>query len=278
MEAGLQFQDYQDVVLPRVYPALSCRSILTMEFVDGIKITDTQSMLDEGIQPADVAATVSKVFGQQLFVTGFLHSDPHPGNLMVRRSASTGRLQVVLLDHGLYHRFNDKTRQNLANLWQGLMETKDQDLGQACADALSMEKEPGRLLMTLLTMLPLDRVSPDTLIQNCHPDFAIDSVQLLNQEFPHIVEHLGALSRDAFMLFKTQQLLRFLMLKLRGYHFFPIQSTLATDQLSKEFVESQGNGLWVRIKSWWYLLSYHSRVQWHLLRFWFVQRQWVEPY
>lgn len=37
-----------------------------------------------------------------IFVNGFVHCDPHPGNVLVRKRPGTGKAEIVLLDHGLY--------------------------------------------------------------------------------------------------------------------------------------------------------------------------------
>ena len=51
-----------------------------------------------GLKPADVMTTVLEAFGRQIFCTGFLHSDPHPANLLVRKMAN-GAHQVVVSFH-----------------------------------------------------------------------------------------------------------------------------------------------------------------------------------
>lgn len=48
-----------------------------------------------------MAGKVVSAFSYQLFVTGFVHGDPHPGNVFVR-SSPAGAAEIVLLDHGLY--------------------------------------------------------------------------------------------------------------------------------------------------------------------------------
>ena len=56
----------------------------------------------------------------QVFHTGFVHADPHPGNLLVRGPPSDP--QIVLLDHGLYQELPTETRQPLARVWQAVVE------------------------------------------------------------------------------------------------------------------------------------------------------------
>ncbi len=49
-------------------------------------------------------------FARQLFYTGFVHADPHPGNIYIRPAPKGGGAQVVLLDHGLYMEMDERYR------------------------------------------------------------------------------------------------------------------------------------------------------------------------
>lgn len=51
-----------------------------MEFCEGTKISERQSLLQQGINLADVDSKMIKAFAEQIFHTGFVHADPHPGN------------------------------------------------------------------------------------------------------------------------------------------------------------------------------------------------------
>jgi len=42
------------------------------------------------------------MYSEMIFVNGFVHCDPHPGNVLVRKRPDTGKAEIVLLDHGLY--------------------------------------------------------------------------------------------------------------------------------------------------------------------------------
>ena len=54
----------------------------------------------QGLRPARVSALLSEAFLSMVFVGGFVHCDPHPGNLLVRADQN-GAPQLVILDHGL---------------------------------------------------------------------------------------------------------------------------------------------------------------------------------
>eukprot|EP00761_Pharyngomonas_kirbyi_P014782 gb/GECH01014812.1/.p1 GENE.gb/GECH01014812.1/~~gb/GECH01014812.1/.p1 ORF type:complete len:751 (+),score=125.83 gb/GECH01014812.1/:1-2253(+) len=284
------------VVAPHVYGEISCRSILTMEYVDGVKVTDVEEIRRRGMDPAAVSDAISDVFARQLFVSGFVHSDPHPGNILVRPMPVYGddgqyhdddrsycEPQVVLIDHGLYHQYSDDTRHYLAELWQDFMktrpaakETEAETIISKATKAFNTEEKPATLLLTLLTMIPLEQISPDRLIQNCHPDYLFDNTEMLNDRFISIIKNLGEFNRDMLMTFKTQQLLRQIVIKLQGYRHFPIQSSVAASSLLNE-KQKMNMSLWQRVKSNIEFFYFKLITQWHILRFRLVQSQWLSP-
>jgi predicted unusual protein kinase regulating ubiquinone biosynthesis (AarF/ABC1/UbiB family) len=98
---GLQgaLQHRQDVVIPEVIWELSTPRLLTMDFIEGIKITDRAALLEAGLDPHSIAQLLNDVYAEQMLRLGWLHADPHPGNLLVRVGPKGP--QLVLLDHGL---------------------------------------------------------------------------------------------------------------------------------------------------------------------------------
>jgi ubiquinone biosynthesis protein len=90
------FEDEGYVVVPRIHRDLSARRVLTMEFVDGIKVTDVAGLKAAGLDPADVVQTLMRIYVRMILAYGFFQADPHPGNLFVRPNG-----QIVLLDFGL---------------------------------------------------------------------------------------------------------------------------------------------------------------------------------
>jgi ubiquinone biosynthesis protein len=98
LRAALQHR--LDVLVPQVIPELSTGCLLVSEFVEGIKITDAAALSGAGISPTEVARLLNDVYAEQIFRLGWLHADPHPGNLSVQSAAGKGP-RLVLLDHGL---------------------------------------------------------------------------------------------------------------------------------------------------------------------------------
>ena len=55
-----------------------------------------------GLHPPDVLRALSAVYSDSIFLHGFVHCDPHGGNVLVRVQPGTNKPQIVMLDHGLY--------------------------------------------------------------------------------------------------------------------------------------------------------------------------------
>ena len=72
------------VRIPSTYRELSTRRVLVLENVEEIKITDYEGLESAGISRPAVARKLFQTYLQQIFVDGFFHADPHPGNLFVQ--------------------------------------------------------------------------------------------------------------------------------------------------------------------------------------------------
>ncbi|MDA0815678.1 MAG: AarF/UbiB family protein [Chloroflexi bacterium] len=91
-----------DVVIPGIYWPLTTRRVLTMDYLDGIKITDIVALERAGIDPSQVADTLIDLFNTMILRHGIFHADPHPGNLFVMRPERPGaKAKIGLVDFGL---------------------------------------------------------------------------------------------------------------------------------------------------------------------------------
>ncbi|XP_067015790.2 uncharacterized aarF domain-containing protein kinase 5 isoform X1 [Anabrus simplex] len=117
------------VYVPQVMWDLTSKRILTMEFVHGTKISDVAELKKQGFSLADIDLKLFKTFAEQIFHTGFVHADPHPGNVLVRRNKK-GQTELVLLDHGLYEYLPSPIRQSLCKLWKAIVLNNHQGMKQ----------------------------------------------------------------------------------------------------------------------------------------------------
>ncbi|XP_061742300.1 aarF domain-containing protein kinase 1 isoform X2 [Nerophis ophidion] len=88
--------------VPVIHWDLSTKRILTMEFAEGGQVNDREYMKAHGIDVNEISENLGKMYSEMVFLQGFVHCDPHPGNVLVRKCPKTKKTEIVLLDHGLY--------------------------------------------------------------------------------------------------------------------------------------------------------------------------------
>ncbi|KAJ1972154.1 hypothetical protein H4R35_004833 [Dimargaris xerosporica] len=118
------------LVVPQVYWAY--RRVMAMEYIRGSRIDDRAYMRTHGIDPDQVATELTRIFSEMIFIHGWVHCDPHPGNVLVRpRAWQSGKhynFDVVLLDHGLYRELSGEFRMNYAYMWRALLAGNEHDI------------------------------------------------------------------------------------------------------------------------------------------------------
>jgi ubiquinone biosynthesis protein len=108
------------VHVPAVEPALSSGRVLTLEFIDGVKSTDTDDIDAAGLDRRELARNLVRGAVQMVMIDGFFHADPHPGNVVVE--LDTGRL--TFLDTGMVGELDLRKRISLARF---LIAFRDRD-------------------------------------------------------------------------------------------------------------------------------------------------------
>ncbi|KAJ2784002.1 hypothetical protein H4R18_001394 [Coemansia javaensis] len=114
----------RSVYIPRVVWEATHREVLTTEWIDGTSLVHPRELEAKGWSPRDVMQRMAALFAFQIFVTGNVHGDPHPGNILVRQNPHATRRrepQLVLLDHGLYVRQSRAFRRQYAEFWRAAM-------------------------------------------------------------------------------------------------------------------------------------------------------------
>ena len=105
------FTGHDDVIVPAVYWEATTRRVLTMEFVDGIQVSDVAALERAGIDKRAVAQKLTEIYCEQILRHGFFQADPHPGNILVRPGP-----RLVLLDFGLSKDFPASFREGVVRL------------------------------------------------------------------------------------------------------------------------------------------------------------------
>ena len=114
------FAEDPEVHVPRVVRALSTLRVLTLEDVYAIKITDYEAITAAGIDRGEVAERLLGTYLQQIFEDGFVHADPHPGNLFITPLPSKDdgavKWQLTFVDFGMVARVPDSLRDSLREM------------------------------------------------------------------------------------------------------------------------------------------------------------------
>jgi ubiquinone biosynthesis protein len=97
--------------VPAVCWELTSEGVVTMEFVEGLKINDRERLIAAGLSPAEVAANGARIFLKMAFEFGLFHGDPHPGNIRVLPGGVIG-----LIDYGMVGRLEEDKREQLVDL------------------------------------------------------------------------------------------------------------------------------------------------------------------
>ncbi|XP_018567138.1 uncharacterized aarF domain-containing protein kinase 5 isoform X2 [Anoplophora glabripennis] len=143
-------QHLKYIYIPKVFWEYTSTRVLVTEFVEGYKINEVEKLKKNGFSLADLNNKLFEAFGHQIFQTGFVHADPHPGNVLVRRV--NGKAQLILLDHGLYQTISDKDRIALGYMWKAIVLN---DLVNMKKYANELGVENYELFAEILTQSPL---------------------------------------------------------------------------------------------------------------------------
>jgi predicted unusual protein kinase regulating ubiquinone biosynthesis (AarF/ABC1/UbiB family) len=109
------FADDPRIATPDVVWERSARRVLTLSDVTAIKINDVPALLAAGLDPNAVAAELARATFQQIFVAGFFHADPHPGNIFVTPSTTDSDIDFTLtyIDFGMMGEISTELRDGL---------------------------------------------------------------------------------------------------------------------------------------------------------------------
>ncbi|OGQ07009.1 MAG: hypothetical protein A3G32_07380 [Deltaproteobacteria bacterium RIFCSPLOWO2_12_FULL_40_28] len=119
-------QENPNLLFPKVYWEYSSKKILSLEFMEGVKVTNLNALKDLKINPQDVAKELIHAYCKQIFIDGIYHADPHPGNILVSASCektSEGYLKpiITLVDYGATAEISPQMRAGITLFVEGLI-------------------------------------------------------------------------------------------------------------------------------------------------------------
>jgi predicted unusual protein kinase regulating ubiquinone biosynthesis (AarF/ABC1/UbiB family) len=128
------FADDPMIGAPSVLWEYSTRRVLTLEWMDGIKITRFAELEAAGVDRDALARRLAGAYIRQVLEAGFFHADPHPGNLLVQPGPGSSA-RLVFVDFGMMGVITPKMRAGLRDMFLGAIQ-RDAHLVVRGADAL----------------------------------------------------------------------------------------------------------------------------------------------
>lgn len=105
--------DHTGIHIPKTFPELCCRTVLTMEFIEGRSLRTLPPCTPE---TQAVIKAIVEYFVRQLVFHGFFHGDPHAGNILI-----TGAMEPALIDFGLVGQLDENQREDMVNVMMGVL-------------------------------------------------------------------------------------------------------------------------------------------------------------
>lgn len=112
----------QDIIIPVVNWEYTRHRVLTMEYLEGIKITETRLLQAADIDCSHIAEKLLETYVKQVLIDGFYHADPHPGNLFVSKEG-----KIILLDFGMVGTITPEVKTSLVDMSLALV---NRDFGE----------------------------------------------------------------------------------------------------------------------------------------------------
>jgi predicted unusual protein kinase regulating ubiquinone biosynthesis (AarF/ABC1/UbiB family) len=122
---GRILADNDKLIVPRAYPDLTTGRVLTMEYVEGRKVTDVGPLGRLELDGAPLADALVEAYLRQVLLEGVFHADPHPGNVLL-----TPDHRLALLDVGMVARLAPAVRDKLVKLLLALADARPEEVAR----------------------------------------------------------------------------------------------------------------------------------------------------
>ena len=134
-----QFEKDDTIQVPRVYRELSTERILAMENIHGIKGSDLEALKRGGYDLPLLAERGADLIMKQIFVHGFFHGDPHPGNIFFLPENI-----ICYVDFGMMGRIGRSEREDFADMLMAVVQRNDKKMVEAMLKLTEYDIEPDR--------------------------------------------------------------------------------------------------------------------------------------
>ena len=105
------FADAPQICIPQLYSNLSTERVMTMQWLDGVKLSEITPETATDASLSEVARRGAEAYLEMIFHHGFFHGDPHPGNLLLMDNGVLG-----VIDFGMVGRLDDALREDIEDM------------------------------------------------------------------------------------------------------------------------------------------------------------------
>ena len=131
---AVMFKDDPTLRIPAPCTELCTPKVLTMDFLDGLKLSEAEQLRSAGYDVEQIARRGADAYMEMIFGHGFFHADPHPGNIVLLPGNVIG-----LLDFGMVGRLDERMREDIEEM---LMAIVNQDVGLLTAVIMQIGDTP----------------------------------------------------------------------------------------------------------------------------------------
>jgi ubiquinone biosynthesis protein len=186
-----QFSDNPIIYVPKIYREAVTTRVLTMEYINGINVSDIDKLNEAGLIPRELAQRGFKLILEQIFVNGFFHADPHPGNILILPDNV-----ICYLDFGMMGRIDLRSRETCADLILAVTRRDEVKATNSLLKLTIYEGKPDRASLEKEVASFLDQHSYRPLKQ-------IELGKLLNQLLSITSKHQLRIPPDIFLMMKA---------------------------------------------------------------------------
>ncbi|WP_130806769.1 ABC1 kinase family protein [Senegalia massiliensis] len=133
--------DNKYAVVPKVYWDFITKKILVISKLKGIKINDTESLIENNYDNEKIAYNLAKTYMEQVFLHGFFHADPHPGNLFVINGEKIG-----FVDFGMVGYLDDESTKLLMLLLKSSVDKNSEKIVETLYKMDSIPETTNKML------------------------------------------------------------------------------------------------------------------------------------
>lgn len=264
--------------VPKIYWNLTSKRTLVMEYAEGNFVSDREYFIKAKIDTAELCNRIEQMYSEMIFLSGTVHCDPHPGNILVKKNGRD--FNIVLLDHGLLTRLTDEFRETYCCMWMAVLNGNEPEIIR-CAKKMGIDlgkEHYAQLLSCMITAKPWSAVKrglanvPDEKTRNAEKD---ELRKNASRYFGDISKILATVDRQLLLLMKTNDLIRSIAFTLGNdeRRSFLTMTKACYSMLQQKKARESGNSL---VK-----LALQMQSQWFFFKIWvyslYLWLTWTGP-